>query len=127
MPFVRISVPSSLDDDALRHVSNAVHDSMVACFNVPPKDRFQVLSRHAAGELVCTPDYLDIAHTGPVAFVQITCNAGRSLEMKKELYRRIAASVAEGGVIRASDVIINLVEVAKENWSFGNGVAQYAT
>lgn len=127
MPFVRISVPSSLSDDALRHVSSAVHDAMVAVFNVPAKDRFQVLTRHAPGELVCTPEYLDIVHAGPVVFVQITCNEGRTVEMKKALFAGLAASIEAGGVVRAEDVIVSLVEVKKENWSFGNGVAQYAT
>jgi 4-oxalocrotonate tautomerase len=127
MPFVRISVPSSLNDDALRHVSNVVHEAMVAVFNVPAKDRFQVLTRHAPAELVCTPEYLGIEHAGPVVFVQITCNEGRSLEMKKALFARLASSIAAGGVVRAADVIVGLVEVKKENWSFGNGVAQYAT
>jgi hypothetical protein len=29
--------------------------------------------------------------------------------------------------VRTEDVFVNLVEVKKENWSFGKGVAQYAT
>jgi hypothetical protein len=29
--------------------------------------------------------------------------------------------------LRREDVVMNLVEVKKENWSFGNGEAQYAT
>jgi len=99
---------------------------MVRTFNVPAKDRFQVLTRHAPGELVCTAEYLDIHHGDQVAFVQITCNEGRTLEMKKALFAQLAAGIAAASPIRQDDVIVSLVEVKKENWSFGNGIAQYA-
>jgi phenylpyruvate tautomerase PptA (4-oxalocrotonate tautomerase family) len=100
---------------------------MVTTFDVPAKDRFQVLTRHAANELVYAPEYLGIRHDGPVVFIQITCNEGRTLEKKKALFARLASSIEAGGVIKAADVIVNLVEVKKENWSFGNGIAQYAS
>ena len=126
MPFVRISLRGELTDQQLSDISDAVHDSMVQTFNVPPKDRFQVLTRHAPLEISCTPEYLDIAHGARVAFVQITCNEGRTLEMKKALYAKLASSIEATGAVKAADVIVSLVEVKKENWSFGNGIAQYA-
>jgi len=126
MPFVRVSVPQHLDDKQLKQISDSIHEAMVATFNVPRDDRFQVLTRHAPNELVCAPQYLDIPHTSSVAFIQITCNEGRTVEMKKALFAKLASSIASGGAILASDVIVSLVECKKENWSFGNGVAQYA-
>jgi hypothetical protein len=92
---------------------------------VPAKDRFQVLSAHAPGELLYDPEYLGIERGEGIVIVQITLSAGRSLERKRALYRRIAGNLAELGV-RPGDVMINLVEVATENWSFGNGIASYA-
>lgn len=127
MPFVRVSLPQQLTDAQIRHVSDSIHHSMVATFNVPQDDRFQVVSRHPPQEIVCAPSYLGIAHTERVVFIQITCNEGRSLEMKKALFAALASSISEGGAVLASDVIVNLVEVKKENWSFGNGMAQYAS
>jgi 4-oxalocrotonate tautomerase family enzyme len=59
--------------------------------------------------------------------IQITMNTGRTTEMKKALYKRIAELLNEELGIRKEDVLVNLVEVAKENWSFGNGEAQYAS
>jgi 4-oxalocrotonate tautomerase len=126
MPLVRVSVPQHLDDTQLEHISDSIHESMVTTFNVPADDRFQVLTRHAANELVCAPKYLDISHTGSVVFIQITCNEGRTVEMKRALFAKLASSIAAGGAILPSDVIVSLVETRKENWSFGNGVAQYA-
>lgn len=126
MPLVRVSVTQDISNEHLQRISHAVHESMVTTFKVPAKDRFQVLTRHAPNELICAPEYLDIVHSGPVVFIQITCNEGRTTEMKKALFARLAASIEAGGLIRAADVIVSLVEVNKENWSFGNGIAQYA-
>ena len=126
MPLVRIAVPRHLDDTQLKHIADSIHESMVTTFNVPADDRFQVFTRHTDSELVWAPTYLGIPHTRSIVFVQITCNEGRTVEMKKALFARLASSIARGGAVIASDVIVSLVEVKKENWSFGNGVAQYA-
>jgi 4-oxalocrotonate tautomerase len=126
MPLVRISVSPDVSHAQLEAIGNAVHDAMVQTFNVPQPDKFQVLTRHAVGELVCTPEFLGVAHSAKVAFVQITCAEGRTLEVKKALYAKIATLVEAAGAVRAADVVINLLEVKRENWSFGNGLAQYA-
>lgn len=126
MPFVRISVSPEVSQQQLTDIGNAVHNAMVRTFNVPQKDRFQVLTRHAEHELSYAPEYLDIVHGSKLAFIQITCNEGRTLDMKKALFATLASSVEATGAVKRSDVIINLVEVKKENWSFGDGVAQYA-
>jgi 4-oxalocrotonate tautomerase len=94
MPFVRISIPNDLVANDVAHISNAVHDAMVKTFNVPPADRFQVIDRQAPDELVCASEYLGIHHTGPVVMIQITCNEGRTLEMKKNLYESIALKIS---------------------------------
>jgi phenylpyruvate tautomerase PptA (4-oxalocrotonate tautomerase family) len=127
MPLVRVSAPQHLDDQQLKHVSDSIHASLVATFNVPEQDRFQVLTRHKPADLVCAPTYLDIAHSASVVFIQVTCNEGRTVEMKKALFAKLASSIAGGGAILPADVIVSLVETKKENWSFGNGLAQYAT
>jgi 4-oxalocrotonate tautomerase len=126
MPFVRVSVPQTISDSQLAAISDAVHTSLIDAFNVPAADRFQVITRHPQEELVCSPEYLGIKHSKNVAFIHITANEGRTVEMKKTLFAAIAASVAGTGAVTAADVIITLVEVKKENWSFGNGIAQYA-
>ncbi len=126
MPFVRIDVPSHFTEARLHAVADAVHDSLVKTFNVPADDRFQALQRHAAGEVVIAPSYMGISHGRNAVLVQITCSEGRSIPVKKALFAAIAESVSAAGDLPPADVIINLVETVKENWSFGNGIAQYA-
>ena len=72
------------------------------------------------------PDYLGIHRTNDCVFIQVTLNGGRTLEMKQAFYKTIADGLHEKLKLRREDVLISLVEVVKENWSFGNGEAQYA-
>ncbi|HEU4382015.1 MAG TPA: tautomerase family protein [Anaeromyxobacteraceae bacterium] len=127
MPLVRISLRQGGPPGRGRAVGDAVHQAMVETIGVPPLDRFQVITEHPAEGLVYDPAYLDIQRSDEVVLVQITLNAGRTLEQKKALYARIAALARERAGVRPEDVLVNLVEVARENWSFGNGMAQYAS
>lgn len=127
MPLVRIDCPSTASQKECEAISNAVHTAMMKHFNVPQNDRFQIVQRRASGEMVHPAEFLGVVHTTDVVFVQIFCAPGRTLEAKKALYAEIANSIALATSIRSADVIINLVETARENWSFGNGVAQFAT
>ena len=126
MPLVRIALRAGRPADFRASLGELVHRAMVETINVPAADRFQVITEHDSTGLVYDPSYLGITRTDGVIFIQITLNAGRTVELKKALYRRIAELLhAELGV-RPSDVLVSLVEVSKENWSFGDGVAQYA-
>ncbi len=127
MPLVRLSLPQSTTNADVTAVSNAVHTALVATFNVPEPDRFHAVHRHQPHELVCTPEFFGIAHSLHVVFVQISCSSGRSLELKKALYANIAGGIAATSTFRSEDVIINLLETSRDNWSFGLGIAQYAT
>jgi phenylpyruvate tautomerase PptA (4-oxalocrotonate tautomerase family) len=126
MPLVRIDVRKGKPAAYRAAVADGVHRAMVETINVPAADRFQVVTEHAADGLVYDPSYLGVARTDDVVFVQITLNAGRTVEMKRALYARIVELLAAAPGVRREDVLVSLVEVAKENWSFGNGIAQYA-
>jgi len=127
MPLVRISFMKGRPADFGERAGTIVYESMVETIDVPRNDRFQVITEHDEHGLIYDPGYLGIQRGDGIMVIQITLSEGRSAERKKSLYRRIADRLnAELGV-RIEDVFINLVEVKKENWSFGNGVAQYVT
>ena len=126
MPLVRISLPQNTTAADTAAVSNAVHNALVATFNVPQADCFQAIHRHLPTDLVCTSEFLGVQHTQHVVLVQISCSPGRTLEMKKALYKHIADGIAGTSTFKPEDVIINLLETGRENWSFGLGIAQYA-
>ena len=99
---------------------------MVETINVPAEDRFQVFTEHEPEALVYAPRYLGIEHTDDIVVIQITLNTGRTLDQKRALYRALAEKLAKDPGLRKEDILVNLVEVPKENWSFGNGEASYA-
>jgi len=127
MPLVRIALLQGRPETYRRAVGDIVHRAMVETINVPPLDRFQLITEHAKNDFIFDPQYLNVARTDGLIMIQITLNTGRTTEMKKALYRRIAELLHQELQVRKEDVLISLVEVAKENWSFGNGEAQYAT
>jgi 4-oxalocrotonate tautomerase len=127
MPLVRISLQEGQHKSQHAQIGDAVHRAMVETINVPPLDRFQIITEHPQGDFVFDANYLNISRTNALVIIQITLNTGRTTEMKKALYKRIAELLHQELHVRKEDVMINLVEVPKENWSFGNGEAQYAT
>jgi phenylpyruvate tautomerase PptA (4-oxalocrotonate tautomerase family) len=127
MPLVRIDIRKGQPQGFGRRVGAIVYQAMRDTMNVPKDDNFQVITEHDGDGLIYDPGYLGIARTDGVVIVQITLNQGRTLEVKKAFYQALAGRLhAELGV-RKEDVFIGLVEVAKENWSFGGGIAQYAS
>jgi phenylpyruvate tautomerase PptA (4-oxalocrotonate tautomerase family) len=128
MPLVRINHPAGKPAAFRSAISRGVYQAMLDSFSVPVDDHFQVLSENGPGsEMVRPQQYLGIKYSDDLTFIQITCNDTRTVEQKKALYAAIADNLSRDPGLRREDILINLVEVKKENWSFGNGVAQYAT
>jgi len=127
MPLVRIALPAGKPPAFRQNISRGVHRALVETFGVPEDDLFQIVTEHVVGEgLVRPSSYLGIEYTDDLVLIQLTVSDTRSLEQKQRLFARIASNLTESPGLRPQDVFINLVEVRKENWSFGNGVAQYA-
>jgi len=84
-----------------------------------------VITEHAAENLVFDPNYLGISRTADCIFIQVTLNEGRTMEVKRAFYKAVADGLHERLGLRREDVLINLVEVGKGDWTFGNGIAQY--
>ena len=125
MPLVRIDIGPGHGAGFGRAVGEIVYRAMLSEISVPADDKFQIISQHQADEINIPNSYLGIEYSESIVFIQITLNQGRTTELKKKFYQRIADDlVAELGV-RKQDVFISLIEVNKENWSFGNGEMQY--
>jgi|KBSMisStandDraft_5_1062788.scaffolds.fasta_scaffold30904_3 phenylpyruvate tautomerase PptA (4-oxalocrotonate tautomerase family) len=125
MPLVRISVLQGPEGFG-RKVGQVVYRTMVDTIDVPRDDNFQVITEHSRDTLVFDRTYLGIARTDGFVSIQITMSEGRSVEKKRLLYRTLAERLQRELNVRPEDVMVSLVEVKKENWSFGNGVASYA-
>jgi phenylpyruvate tautomerase PptA (4-oxalocrotonate tautomerase family) len=126
MPFVRIDLSKKHPDGFAQQVGDIIFQVMREHINVPEDDKFQVITRHDTNELVIPKSYLGIEYSESIIFIQVTLNEGRTTDMKKAFYKAICESLVNKLKVRPQDIVINLVEVNKENWSFGNGEMQYA-
>jgi 4-oxalocrotonate tautomerase len=125
MPFIRIALKSSRLQKSRHGIADCIHRAMVKAIGIPEEDRFQIVTEHGT-DLIYDPEFLEIKRTDGIVIIQITLASGRTVEQKKALYRNIAELLAAEQGVRKEDVFVNLIEVARENWSFGNGIAQYA-
>ena len=125
MPLARIDLVQGKPAEYRKGISEVIYEAMLKHLNVPKNDRFQVITEHPADSFIYDPTYLDIQRTPECIFIQITLNEGRTVDVKRSFYKAVADGLHERLMLRREDVVINLVEVKKENWSFGNGIAQY--
>jgi 4-oxalocrotonate tautomerase len=127
MPLARIDLSENAPPERIKIVSEAIYSAMVEIANVPLHDKFQVVTRHAADEIIYPKEgYLGLTYTDDLILIQVTWVGGRSIDAKKKFYKRIADEIHERAGVRKEDVWINLVDDAREDWSFGNGEMQYA-
>ena len=127
MPFVRIDLKRGKSAGYRKTLGEIVYKAMIDLINVPKDDKFQVITEHDRENLNFSESYLGNRYSDDIVFIQITLNAGRSVELKKAFFKRTVDDFQSQLHGRPDDVVINLVEVPKENWSFGQGLAQYAS
>jgi phenylpyruvate tautomerase PptA (4-oxalocrotonate tautomerase family) len=127
MPLVRIDLLQGRSPEYRTQIGQIVYQAMVDVLNVPKNDRFQIITEHPKDGLQFDRHYLGIHRSDDCVFLQVTLNSGRSIDMKQRFYKAVADGLHESLKLHREDVFISLVEVSKENWSFGNGQAQYAS
>jgi len=127
MPLARIDLSKDAPPERVRVVSEAIYHAMVEVANVPLHDKFQVVTRHAPDEIIYPEEgYLGLNYTRDLIIIQVTWVSGRSVDVKKKFFRRIADEIHEKAHVRKEDIWINLVNTNREDWSFGDGEMQYA-
>lgn len=126
MPLVHISLRAGKPEAYRQAIFDGLYRAMHETFNVPEDDQFMTITEHDAANFRYSASYLGVDRSDDVVYIQITANNTRTVEQKKALFQRIMELLGENPGIRPQDVFVNIVEVAKENWSLGNGVAQYA-
>jgi 4-oxalocrotonate tautomerase len=126
MPLVHISLRAGKPEAFRQAVIDSVYRALRATFNVPEDDQFMTITEHEAANFRYGASYLGVARSDDLVIIHITANNTRTIEQKKALYATLTALLVESPGLRPEDVFVSLVEVAKENWSMGHGLAQYA-
>jgi len=125
MPLIHISLRAGKPDDYRSAIFDSLYRAMRETFDVPEDDQFMTISEHDAASFRYGASYLGIARSDDLLLIQISAMNTRTVEQKKALYQRIAALLNENPGIRPEDIFVNIIEGARENWSLGNGLAQY--
>ena len=125
MPLARIALRRGKSAAYLAAIRDGIYAALRETFDVPENDRFMLISQHDADEFDYSPTYLNIARSDDLVMIQITVSNTRSVDKKRALYRRIVERLVDNPGMRPQDVLINLVEVLPDDWSFGNGRASY--
>lgn len=126
MPLVRVSLRKGRPAAARKAILDGIYRAMRSAFDVPEEDRFMVINEHDETDFSYSNNYLGIARSDDLVIILVTANNTRTTEKKKAFYRQIVENLKADPGVRPEDVFINLIEVLRENWSFGKGVAQYA-
>ena len=127
MPFVRVDLVRKKSAQYRKTVGEIINRAMLDIINVPLNDKFQVITEHSVEEINISDEYLGNRYSEDIILIQITLTQGRSVDLKKAFFKRVVDGLNTELGVRRDDVVINLVEVSKEDWSFGGGVAQYVT
>jgi phenylpyruvate tautomerase PptA (4-oxalocrotonate tautomerase family) len=125
MPLARIDLIEGKPAVFRQGIGEVIYEAMLATLKVPAHDRFQVINEHPAENFIFDREYMGIARTDGCIFIQVTLSEGRTIEVKRAFYAAVADGLHARLGVRREDVLINLVEVSKGDWSFGNGIAQY--
>ncbi|HEY1309780.1 MAG TPA: tautomerase family protein [Pseudolabrys sp.] len=125
MPLVRVDLRKGKSAAYKKAIGDGVYRALRQTFTVPDEDRFIVVTEHDDDQFFFSRNYLKIERSDDLVFIQITATNSRGVDQKQALFVRIVALLAKKPGLRPQDIFINLVEVTRENWSFGNGIAQY--
>jgi 4-oxalocrotonate tautomerase len=127
MPLARIDLRRGKAPAYRKAICDGVYRALRETFDVPENDRFLVVNEHDADNFIHAENYLGIAYSDDLVIIQITVSDTRATKTKQAFFARVTDLLAENLGLRKEDVFINLVECKTENWSFGNGIAQYVT
>jgi len=125
MPLLHISLRAGKPEAYRQAIFDSLYHAMREALSVPEGDQFMTISEHDAANFRYGNAY-GVARSADVVYIQITVFNTRTAEQKKALFRRIAELLGKKPGIRAEDVFVNIVDAAKENWSVGHGLAQFA-
>jgi 4-oxalocrotonate tautomerase len=126
MPLTRVSLRRGKSATYRKAILDGLYHAMRETFNVPEDDHFMTITEHDEDDFDYSKSYLGIKRSDDLVYIQLTVNNTRTSDQKKALYRRIVERLSDSPGLRPEDIFISLVEVVPENWSMGNGDAQYA-
>lgn len=126
MPLIRVDTFRNYSDEQLKTALDIIHQAAVNCFQIPDRDRYQIITQHAPNEMVLLDTNLGFTRSKNALVIQVFSRK-RSKEAKLKFYRQVATELTQALQIKGSEILISLVENGDADWSFGWGEAQFVS
>lgn len=126
MPLIRFDLIEGRDEKSLQKLLDATHRAVVKAFDVPERDRYQIVTQHPASELIIQDTGLGFERSHDVVVISVT-STERSNKQKKDFYQLVVQELGESCGIAPNDIMISIVTNGAADWSFGFGEAQFLT
>jgi phenylpyruvate tautomerase PptA (4-oxalocrotonate tautomerase family) len=126
MPLIHVSLRAGKPEAYRQAIMDGLYHAMRDALEVPEDDQFMTITEHESANFRTSASCYGVSRSDDVVYIQITVFDSRTVEQKKALYRRTAELLGQNPGIRPENVFINVLESAKENWSVGHGLAQFA-
>ena len=126
MPLVRIDVVEGRSPEEVTELADTVQDCVVEAFGVPETDRYQIVTEHRPGQMLIRDTGLGFSRSERVVVLQVFTSP-RTPAMKKRLYALLAERLQERTGLAPADLVVSLTSNGTDDWSFGDGEAQYLT
>lgn len=123
MPLIQIHLVKGKSPKYIHAVMDGVHQALVTAWKIPATDRFQLVSEYKKAHFEFNKTIWGVKRSDDVIVIYIT-SIFRSAAMKKRLYQELIKVLGKNPKVRKEDVFVTIVTVKKEDWSFGNGLAQ---
>lgn len=126
MPLIQVDLQKQENPETLRHILDTIHECIVEAFDIPPKDRYQIVNQHDPEELILLDTGLGFERTNRQIVIRVTSKQ-RTQDKKEKLYELLAQQLESECSIPPKDLLISIVENGDADWSFGFGRAQFLT
>jgi phenylpyruvate tautomerase PptA (4-oxalocrotonate tautomerase family) len=124
MPLVRFDLVEGRSKEGLQTLLDACHEAMVDAFQVPDRDRYQIVHQHPAHEMIIQDTGLGFERSKDAVVISLTSRP-RTEKQKEKLYQNLAAYLQERCNISPEDIVVSISNNGDADWSFGKGEAQF--
>lgn len=94
MPLVRFDMLKGRSPETIKAILQITHEVMVAAFEVPERDRYQIVHQHEPYEMVVEDTGLGIPRTDQVVVISLVSRV-RTVHQLEQFYESLARRLSE--------------------------------
>ena len=123
MPLITINIAEGMTEEAIDQLQKAIHACFMKAWGIPENGGFYVINEYKKSRMRINRSMWGIKRSEQSPLLLQITSSPRSKELKVELFRVLAEELEKQG-IQKEDLFISITPTQREDWSFGNGIAQ---